>query len=352
MNKKVFHELHPGAFFLDGDDAPALGNYLAGTGRLVWEEDVAAVAKAGEGNMNCVVRVCTTTGRSFILKQARDWVEKYPRLAAPRNRALVEARFYAVTAGTPAVAGMMPRVLWLDADARLLALEDLGAASDFFPIYAGGSALDLSCLDALVAYLSALHRLVPPAGDDALLANREMRALNHEHIFSLPLRSENGIDLDRITPGLAGAAAALQADAAYSRAVHALGERYLADDAGALLHGDFFPGSWLRTGDGAVRVIDPEFSFRGDAEFDVGVMLAHLRLAQQPEPVADRLLARYQPARERDFSLERMRGYEGVEIMRRLLGVAQLPLGPHIDLQRKTALLEESRRLVLGAAGA
>ena len=33
-----------------------------------------------------------------------------------------------------------------------------------------------------------------------------MRALNHEHLFSFPLRDDNGFDLDGITPGLRMAA--------------------------------------------------------------------------------------------------------------------------------------------------
>ena len=47
--------------------------------------------------MNCTLRV-TTTRRSFILKQARPWVEKYPQIAAPVERARVEAAFYAAVA--------------------------------------------------------------------------------------------------------------------------------------------------------------------------------------------------------------------------------------------------------------
>jgi len=53
-----------------------------------------------------------------------------------------------------------------------------------------------------------------------------------------------------------------------------LGDLYLSDGP-TLLHGDFYPGSWLRTTQG-IRIIDPEFAFTGAAEFDVGVFAAHL----------------------------------------------------------------------------
>ena len=38
-------------------------------------------------------------------------------------------------------------------------------------------------------------------------------------------------------------------------------------------------------------------------------------------------------------------GYAGVEIMRRLIGVAQLPIS--LDIEQKRALLQRSRRMVL-----
>ena len=174
-----------------------------------------------------------------------------------------------------------------------------------------------------------------------------MRALNHEHIFALPLRAQNGLDLDAYTrtPGLAKAAESLKSDAAYCRVVAELGERYLHGEGNALLHGDFFPGSFLQTERG-VRVIDPEFCFCGEAEFDVGVFIAHLLLADEPADRAEDAMARYGDLAGNPFSRERARQYAGVEIMRRLIGVAQIPTLA-ANLNRKTALLAQSRRLVL-----
>lgn len=346
MNRKAFQEAHPGVFFLDPADLPGLSAFLDDApGRLTPGARVLGAAKAGEGNMNCVVRVQTSAG-TFILKQARDWVEKYPALSAPRDRALVEERFYALVAGVPAVAGRMPRLLWADVDARLLALEDLGAARDFFPLYDGSLTLDPGTLDELAGFLAALHRVRAPT-DDPVLSNHAMRALNHTHIFALPMQADNPLDLDRFTPGLGGAAASLKADAAYAVAVAALGARYLSGDGKTLLHGDFFPGSWLRTATGATRVIDPEFCFRGDAEFDVGVTLAHLSLADQPPASTRAFLARYRAGAPTTFDPALADRYAGVEIMRRLLGVAQIPTLP-ADLARKRRLLDLSRQLVLG----
>ena len=345
--QEEFRHRLPGTYFLDPGDLGALGDYLTAGGRLVAGETVVGAKKAGEGNMNCVVRV-RTSGGSFILKQSRPWLEKYPQIAAPFDRALAEGRFYRLVASSPTVAGRMPRLLWTDDAARTVALADLGVASDFFPLYAREIALTDETLDELVAFLSALHGLAP-VDEEARegLANLEMRALNHEHIFALPLRGENGLDLDTYTgtPGLAAAAGSLKADADYARTVAELGERYGLGVGGSLLHGDFFPGSFLRT-DAGVRVIDPEFCFCGDAEFDLGVFAAHLLLAGEPAARAERVLAGYRPAGGTGVSAELARRYAGVEIMRRLIGVAQIPT-LRADLVRKTGWLELSRRLVL-----
>ncbi len=91
-----------------------------------------------------------------------------------------------------------------------------------------------------------------------------MRVLNHEHIFRLPLTAQNAVDLDSISSGLAAVAGELRQDADYCGQVVALGARYL-EDGDSLVHGDYFPGSWVRTSSG-VRIIDPEFCFLGTGE--------------------------------------------------------------------------------------
>ena len=70
-------------------------------------ESVIAAERAGEGNMNCTLRV-RTNERTFILKQARPWVEKYPQIEAPDERALVEAAFYRIAQVLPSVGSRMP----------------------------------------------------------------------------------------------------------------------------------------------------------------------------------------------------------------------------------------------------
>jgi 5-methylthioribose kinase len=299
--------------------------------------------KAGEGNMNYTLRV-STSQRSFILKQARPWVEKYPHLAAPWERAVVEGRFYEAIAEDAPLAARMPRLLGLDAQSHILALEDLGEAQDFTSLYRGAELTEVQ-LDELATFLSRLHLLSSTAARKSAFANRAMRALNHFHIFDFPLQLENGFDLDAITPGLQDAARSLKLDADYVSVVKNLGELYLRD-GDTLLHGDYFPGSWLQTAQG-VRVIDPEFCFYGPPEFDLGVMIAHLYLSGQDVRLPHELLTKYHAARPLQQAL--LWQFAGVEIMRRLIGVAQLPV--QFDLTAKAELLSLSHELVLHPFG-
>ncbi len=329
---------HPGVFFLDRDRVAELSEFVGRMGWLVPGEWVESASRAGEGNMNCTLRV-KTTKRTFILKQARPWVEKYPQIAAPWDRAFVEAGFYR-EAQRLAVSTMLPALLGFDGESRTLMLEDLGGARDFTFLY-GGEALSDREIRSLVLCLVDLHSARVGAEVRGLFANREMRMLNHEHIFDVPLRENNGLDLEAITPNLECEAKKMRADGAYCRRAAELGKLYLAD-GDVLVHGDYFPGSWLQTAAG-VKVIDPEFCFLGAPEFDMGVMLAHCYLSRQPESVVEAIPDLYCAVQPIDIRLAKQ--FAGVEIMRRLLGVSQLPLSHNIQV--KENLLELSRSLVL-----
>jgi 5-methylthioribose kinase len=336
---------YPGTFFLT-DDVATLTSFLEGNGWIKPEELIRHARKAGEGNMNCVLRI-RTTQRSFILKQSRPWVEKYPGVAAPWDRSLMEARFYEAVNTDSRVAAHLPKLLAVDPDERLLMLEDLADARDFTPLYSGAQRANDSDIRTLIQFLISLHTAFSDPGLSRLFENRAMRSLNHEHVFSIPLRPDNGLALDAITPGLSSLAQRIQRNDAFCRKVAATGKRYL-DSAGgnALIHGDYFPGSWLKAGE-RVFVIDPEFCFYGPPEWDVGVMLAHLYLAGQPRDFIAGIADVYAATAPLDRSL--LARFAGIEIMRRLIGVAQLPLGYGLD--RKKELLELSQVLVLESRG-
>lgn len=303
------------------------------------DEKIIALQKPGEGNMNVVFRLVTDS-RTFILKQARPYVQKYPQVAAPIERIGVEARFYELIANDEMLKTFSPNLIGYNADNFLLALEDLGDGADFTFLYQPDQTLSESALTALMQFLSALHRIRADGRAVNFPDNRAMRLLNHEHIFSFPFRHDTGFDLDAVQPGLRALALPYRNNEALKSKIAQLGEIYLQPGP-ALIHGDYYPGSWLNVS-GGTKVIDPEFGFFGRAEFDLGVLLAHLKLAQQDSALQKQALTLYQaPA---DFDPVLMRVFMGAEILRRLLGLAQLPLS--LSLGQKEALLVEAAALL------
>ena len=340
MSPDQFRRANPGLFYLDAADIDGLETYLGRLGVLGHGERVIAAARAGDGNMNCTLRA-TTDRRSVIVKQSRPWVEKYAQFAAPWDRACREIEFYQRVGPVPGIASMMPRLLAADPGGRVLVLEDLGPAGDHSDVYRGG-VLSAADLRALADYLSCLHSAFATSEPGPSLPNREMREINHAHIFRIPLEVENGLQLDAVEPGLHDAAARLRSDPAFVAEVARLGREVYLADGPCLLHGDLFPGSLVRT-PGGPRVIDPEFCFFGRPEIDVGIFLAHLLIAEQAAAHRAHFFHRYQPPVPSDGRL--VLRLAGVEIMRRLIGYAQLPLSPGPGIRSR--LLDLARGLVL-----
>ena len=332
-----------GAFRLNLEDPSGLQAYLVERG-FAEAREAASAERAGEGNMNCVVRA-RLPNRSLVLKQALPWVEKYPSIAAPVERAASEARFYHFVAQSSSVAALMPRLLDFDENSFVLIMEDLSPAETLLDCYEGARSFSRPQLKELAHYLAALHHLTIPQSERAAFRNAAMRKLNHEHIFDVPLRTDGALSemLERITPGLDRVGNGLRRDRSYCEAVEELGRAYLENEGPSLIHGDLFPGSLLKIGQEKLRVIDPEFSFFGNPEFDIGVFYAHLLLSRHEEETASFWLQ--VALQDTSHSETLVLRYAGVEIMRRIIGVAQLPLA--VSLETKELLLERSRQLVL-----
>lgn len=320
-------------------DIAELTAYLREKQWIAPGEYIEQVEKPGEGNMNFTLRIVTPK-RSFIMKQSRAYVEKYPQVAAPQERVLREAEFYELIQALPELAAMMPRFLGLDKDNYTMLLEDLGKGSDYTFLYRQGETLTESELRVIMEFAAQLHRGITIDNTSKIIANADMRALNHEHMFIYPFLSDNGLDLDTVLPGLREASQAFKEDSLLKQRAAELGERYLAKGS-SLLHGDYFPGSWLRTGQG-VKIIDPEFCFFGPPEFEVGVTLAHLKMADQGEVLISKALAHYESFSALEKPL--LRKFMAIEILRRILGLAQLPL--QIGLEKRVALMEEARNIL------
>lgn len=327
-------------FILNAFEPDELAHYLLQKKWISANEIILSLTKPGEGNMNYVLRV-TTDLRTFIMKQSRAYVEKYPQIAAPENRVVTEATFYKKIASEETIQKRMPKLLGLDTENNVLLLEDLGKANDYSVLYNLNRELSKDEIKILVSYLNELHRRFEKVQLDDELTNLELRKLNYEHIFNYPFLEENGFDLNTIQAGLQELALPFKNDATLKKKVELLGSFYLSKGK-YLLHGDYYPGSWLKTEDG-IKIIDPEFCFYGLREFDLGVLIAHLYLSKQKQNIIDSVVDYYDSHTELNASI--LNQFTGVEIMRRLIGLAQLPL--KMKLEDKNELMQLAHNLII-----
>lgn len=283
--------------------------------------------------MNVVLRV-KTNQRSFILKQSRPFVQKYQQIEAPLNRIEVEYKFYEAIQEV-SVKTHIPSIFGFDQKNYLMQMEDLGQCEDMTFCYREHS-IAQDILEKLINIAAAIHQ----AGRiNDFPENMALRELNHQHIFVLPFLEDNGFQLDDVQKGLQDLSLPYKRDHTIKAVVNKLGDMYLSK-GNVLIHGDYYPGSWMQL-DNEVYIIDPEFSFIGFKEFDLGVMTAHLIMATMDQSSLKKVMQLYKPDADSDLVSQ----VAGVEIMRRLIGLAQLPLERTIS--EKDYLLQLARKMIL-----
>ena len=342
------------------DNVDAIQIFLRQKGWIGSSTTVSSLAPAGEGNMNRTLRATldnTSEGSptTLILKQSAPFVAKYPQIAAPQDRLDVEAAFYQITALSANVQHYMPKMIHYDQGTNIMCLEDLGGGADMTSGYknASGSVgggndnvFNAEHRQTLMKWLSSLHSIdLGTSGKQDAFVNMEMRKLNATHIFDLPLAVDNGIDLDGFTSGLQKVAVGeYVGNAKLMDKSKRLGDIYLGkatSDSGksCLLHGDYYPGSFLSNDETGVKIIDPEFAFCGPSEFDLGVFVAHCCFCGVSLDEIEKALASY----DRPYNRKLTMAFAGIELLRRLLGVAQLPLPADTALATKEKWLKQGK---------
>jgi 5-methylthioribose kinase len=306
---------------LSDDTLPA---YLVALG-IVPEGVPVTVEVAGEGNINWVRRVRAGTGESWIVKQARPALERFPEYQVSTDRIRIEARYYETVAPRDAE-GLCPAVLRFDDPQRVLVLEDLGQAERMDRALARGRDVEEACR-ALGRFLGSVHRVT--RGDHTLsdrFANDEMRRLHGDHIFHLPYRPNDF----PVAAGVAERAAQVREDRELVARIDARHARYL-EPHGVLVHADVQPSNILLDS-ARPRLIDPEIAHIGDPAFDVGILLAHLLLhgiARGKEDAALHTLnATWFAYAEAHGAANLARfsdaiAYAGIELLRRTIGAAR-----------------------------
>ncbi len=284
------------------------------------------VEPAGDGNINWVRRVSTPNrDRSWIVKQARPALERFPEYRVSTERIVFEARYYEVVAAFDD-RGICPRVIHFDEAQRVLILEDLGDAERLDAALARGADAARAAAD-LGGFLGAVHAGTSGLDLAGRFANDAMRRLHGDHIFALPL-AENDFPL---SPALRAEADALRARPELAATAAELYRRYLGPGT-ALVHADVQAGNVLLTPE-RPKLLDAEIAHLGDPAFDVGTLVAHLLL---PGAAAGRLAGAI-PAAEAAWSeylgrrgargapaFAEVARYAGIEMLRRTIGAARV----------------------------
>ncbi len=311
-----------------------LASYLERIG-IIPPGVVSEVEPAGDGNINWVRRLRVASGgaggrspraaASWIVKQARPALERFPEYRVTTERIVFEARYYEVVAPLDRE-GVCPRVVHFDEGERVLVLEDLGEVERLdAALDRGADASDAAA--SLGGFAGRVHAGTRDAALAPRFANDEMRRLHGDHIFVLPL-ADNDFPL---SPALRERAAALKERRELLATASALYARYL-EPKGALVHGDVQAGNVLLTARGP-KLLDAEIAHVGDPAFDVGVLLGHLLLASAAtgtpaaaRPACRSAWAAYAASHGADglCSFSDVARYAGIEMLRRTIGAARV----------------------------
>jgi 5-methylthioribose kinase len=238
--------------------------------------------EVGDGNLNLVF-IVDGAGGSIVVKQALPYVrlvgESWP---LPLKRSFFE--YHALIrqerrAGT----GTVPQVFHHDESQALIVMEFLSPhvilrralIDGRMPPRISG---DLGLFMARTLFRGSDLAMTPRErkADLALFAdNVELCDITENLVFTDPYFEA---PLNRHTsPQLDDIVAELRADRDLKVEAQAL-KHIFATRAETLLHGDLHSGSVMVT-DGDTRVIDPEFAFYGPVAFDVGMLIANYWMA-------------------------------------------------------------------------
>ncbi|EYR81687.1 S-methyl-5-thioribose kinase [Shinella sp. 838] len=235
------------------------------------------VKEVGDGNLNLVFIVTGDTGAA-IVKQALPYVrlvgESWP---LPLKRSFFE--YHALTRQAARDPGMVPEILFFDEAQALIVMEYLAPHVILRRALIDGRQLPKIGRDLGLFAARTLFR-----GSDLSMPTREKKAdlalfsdnvelcdITENLVFSDPYFEAA---LNRhTTPQLDPIVAELRTDRDLKVEAQRLKHLFSAK-AETLCHGDLHTGSVMVTDD-ETRVIDPEFAFYGPISFDVGMLIAN-----------------------------------------------------------------------------
>lgn len=243
------------------------------------------VREVGDGNLNLVFLVTGPAG-GVAAKQALPYVrmvgDSWP---LPLSRAYYERLALADQAAH--APGRVPALLHHDDVMALTVMDFLTPHRTLRGALVEGERYPLLARHLAEFLADTLYHtsdLAVPVAEKkariaAYLGNTAMCRITEDLIFDEPYFDA---PMNTHTAGLEDIVAAFRADVPLRLAAQALKARFLAAPE-ALLHGDLHTGSVMVTADDT-KVIDPEFAFYGPIGFDVGMILANLWMAHWAQP--------------------------------------------------------------------
>ncbi len=253
-----------------------LGDVPAVAGRVGGAPENWSIREVGDGNLNLVFIVEGATG-TVVVKQALPYVrlvgDSWP---LPLKRSFFE--YNALVRQQQRAPGMVPEIFHHDEAQALVVMEYLSPHIILRRALIQGQQLpriaeDLGLFAARTLFrgsdlsLSARER----KEDLALFAdNVELCDITENLVFTDPYFDA---PMNRHTPGLEPVVARLRADRDLKVEAQKM-KHIFAAKAETLVHGDLHTGSVMVTS-GDTRVIDPEFAFYGPISLDVGMLLAN-----------------------------------------------------------------------------
>jgi 5-methylthioribose kinase len=235
------------------------------------------VREIGDGNLNLVFVVEGPHGAA-IVKQALPYVrlvgDSWP---LPLKRSFFE--FHALSRQAQRDPGIVPKIFHFDAEQAIIVMEFLSPHIILRRALIEGQQLPKIASDLGLFLARTLFR-----GSDLCMDTKLRKAdlalfadnvalcdITESLVFTDPYY---GAKRNRhTTPQLDGIVAELRSDRDLKVAAQRLKHIFAATPE-TLLHGDFHTGSVMVTAD-ETRVIDPEFAFYGPMAFDVGMLLAN-----------------------------------------------------------------------------
>lgn len=234
------------------------------------------VREVGDGNLNLVF-IVEGSAATVIVKQALPYVRLVgPSWPLPLKRSFFE--YHALTRQENRAPGSVPAVHYFDERQALIVMEYLTPHVILRRALIDGRELpkiakDLGLFMARTLFRGSDLSMKAPdrKADLALFAgNVELCDITENLVFSDPYFPAS---MNRHTKGLDRLVAHLRADRDLKVASQRMKHQF-ATRAETLVHGDLHSGSVMVTDD-ETRVIDPEFAFYGPMAFDVGMLLAN-----------------------------------------------------------------------------